>query len=265
MASSLSPDALARYERDGCLFPLPVLSDVEVASYRAAVEELATYREGGLRRMDLCHLFFAWAHELVTHPAILDVIEGLIGPDIVVHSSRIFYKPPHDPAYVSWHQDGRYSGTQTHSSPTAWIALSDSTRQNGCLRVVAGSHREIAPHIERPDAHNLVRHGQQVTVGIDEARVQDVELRPGQMSLHHVNAIHGSEQNRSDIPRIGYSVSYCTPSLERARFPMVLARGEDRYGRLELMPAPPRGTLQEGLAAHAELERRLGIAPRNPA
>jgi ectoine hydroxylase-related dioxygenase (phytanoyl-CoA dioxygenase family) len=193
----------------------------------------------------------------VTHPSILDVMEALIGPDIVVHSSRIFYKPPRDPAFVSWHQDGRYSGTQTHSAPTVWIALSDSTRLNGCLRVVAGSHREIAPHVERAEPHNLVRHGQRVAVEIDEARVRDVELAPGQMSLHHVNAIHGSEPNRSDIPRIGFSVSYCTPRLERARFPVVLARGEDRYGRLELMRAAPRGSIEEGLAAHAELDCRV--------
>ena len=61
---------------------------------------------GTLRRMDNCHLFFRWAYDLAMHPSVLDVIEDLLGPDLFVHSTRIFYKHPHDPSYVTWHQDG---------------------------------------------------------------------------------------------------------------------------------------------------------------
>src|SRR5262249_43582347 len=148
----LSKEDIERYERDGILYPIRALPMDEARAFRSALEELVIGAGGALKRIDNSHLFFRWAYDLVTHPCILGVVESLIGSNILVHSSRIFYKRPRTPDYVSWHQDGRYSGLNAYSAHTAWIALSDSHTGNGCLKVVAGSHREgVYPKIEKYD------------------------------------------------------------------------------------------------------------------
>ena len=162
--------------------------------------------------MDHSHLFFRWAFELATHPAVLDVMEALLGPDLFVHSTRIFYKHPHDPSYVSWHQDGLYSSLSSNSAPSAWIALSASTPENGCLRVVPGSHRNgKLAHVETLAEDNLLNAGEVIQTHVDESAVRDFVLEPGQMSIHHVNLIHGSNPNHSGMCRIGFAISYITP------------------------------------------------------
>jgi len=162
---------------------------------------------GVLKRMDNCHLFFRWAYDLATHPGVLDILEDLLGPDLFVHSTRIFYKHAHDPSYVSWHQDGRYSSLNSKPAPSAWIALSESTTENGCLRVVPGSHRSgVHPHVETFAADNLLNHGEEISVEVDEPKVRNFVLEPGEMSLHHVNLVHGSNPNHSDCSRIGFNI-----------------------------------------------------------
>jgi len=258
MSSTLSPAAIAHYENDGVLFPIPVLSDDEVLKFRSALEEVETCLGGKLKRMDWNHLFFRWAYDLATHRAVVDPIAEILGPDVLVHSSRIFYKHPYDPSYVGWHQDGIYSGLNAYPALTAWIALSDSTVENGCLRVIPGSHQHgVYSHTETYANDNLSNHGEEVTIQIDEARVRDVTLKAGAMSLHHINMIHGSNPNRSNTNRIGFSVTYITPQLQRSNFPVVVARGRDDYHHLEVVKSPPTGTLEESLAAHAEFLRRL--------
>ena len=86
--------------------------------------------------MDRLHLFFEWAYRLVTHDALLDVIQDVIGRDILVYNTVIFYKPPRDSGYIAWHQDGVYSGLHPIPSVSAWIALTPSNSANGCMRVI---------------------------------------------------------------------------------------------------------------------------------
>src|ERR1700722_3269546 len=121
--------------------PIPVLPPEDVERFRSSVEELEAALGRQLLRMDNCHLFFRWASELSQHPNVLDVMEDLLGPDIFVHSTRIFCKPGGDGSFVSWHQDGRYSSLNSKPAPSAWIALTDSLPENGCVRVIPGSHR----------------------------------------------------------------------------------------------------------------------------
>jgi hypothetical protein len=258
---SLSPDQVSSFYRDGYLFPLQVLSSEEAAGYRAQLQALSDHM-GKLKRFDQCHLFFRWAYDLALQPAVLDIIEDIIGPDILVHSSRIFYKHPHDPAYVSWHVDGRYSGLNDELSPTAWIALSDSTVENGCLRVVRGSQSlEAYPYTERPSQENLENHGQEITLPIDETQVVSMTLKPGEMSLHDVNIIHGSEANRSSTCRIGFSVSYITPEPRSSVLPVVHARGSADYSHLPALERAPDYEMDRGIAAHQEfiLSRKMQL------
>jgi non-heme Fe2+,alpha-ketoglutarate-dependent halogenase len=262
MSGVLSEDAVQRYRRDGVLFPIPALTPGEVERYREAFFDLER-RLGGkptAQQLSQTHLHFRWAYDLATHPRVLDAVEDVLGPDILVWTVSIFPKHGRDPAYVSWHQDGTYWALDTTQVATAWVALTDSTVENGCMRVVAGSHqRPILPHRETHAADNLLSRGQEVEVEVKEEDATDIVLNAGQMSLHHVNIIHGSNPNRSAGRRVGFAVRFTTPATrqqEGETQPAVLARGRDAYGHFELA-GPPRGTIEEGVASQAESSRRL--------
>lgn len=261
MSNALSPEQARRYERDGFLSPLPALTSAEVGAARAALAEFDSRLGPGrsYEQYRQLHLFFRWAYELALHPAVLDAIEGVLGPNLLVHSSTVFQKRGRDPSYVSWHQDGYYWNINLPHCASAWIALSESGPENGCMRVIPGSHaRGRLPHAQTAVAgHNMLTNGMEVTAGADEGRAVDVALEPGQMSLHHVYLVHGSCPNLSDRERVGYAVRYISTEVKQQlpHYPVVLARGRDDYGHYELLNGPPGGTPEECHAAHAGLLR----------
>src|SRR5215510_2892105 len=213
-----------RYWRDGVLFPISVLTGEEVHQYRAAFEDLESRSGGKLEYAGNTHLFFRWAYELAAHPAVLDAVEGLLGSRLLIRGSLILCKYAGDDSYVSWHQDGAYDDADWAATTSAWIAISDSTRDNGCMRIIDRSHLlGRLRHEEKQDRHNLLSNGQ--TVDVDASRARDVELRAGQMSLHHAGLIHGSAPNRSSARRIGFIARYATPSLRCQHTPVQWARG----------------------------------------
>jgi non-heme Fe2+,alpha-ketoglutarate-dependent halogenase len=255
----LSPAQIEAYERDGTLFPVPVLAAAEVARFRAGLEAVEALLGGRLKRIDHCQLFFPWAYELATHPAVLDVVEDLLGPDLFIHSTRVFSKLPHDPSYVSWHQDGTYSALNSKPAPSIWIALSDSTAANGCVRVIPGSHRQSKlPHVETHAADNLLNHGEEIACEVDESQALDLVLKAGEMSIHHVNLIHGSNPNRSDSRRIGFAISFMTPVVGESRLPVLPARGRRDGGHRFQLAAPPALDGAAAVAAHAAFLRDQG-------
>ena len=165
----------------------------------------------------------------------------------------IFPKYPRDPGYISWHQDGTYWGLDSTRVTTAWVALTDSTVETGCMRVVPGSHRRpILPHRDTYAPDNRLSRGQEIEVAVDETDAVDVVLRAGEMSLHHVNIIHGSNPNPSDRSRIGFAPRFTTPAtrqIDGEPPTAVLARGRDGYGHFQLLPAPPALGLEEAVVA----------------
>ena len=188
------------------------------------------------------HLIFTWLHDVATHPAILDRIESLIGPDILIYSSSVWAKNARDGRFVSWHRDSVYLGIEPVTALQAWVALSDSNRENGCLRVLSESH--VGPDIVHEETFNpksMLTRGQ-VLPGVDVSKAVDVELRAGQFSLHHERTVHGSEANESDDRRIGYSILYMPASAtcSLGRRGALLARGTDRYGHWDLEKPPVR-------------------------
>ena len=203
------------------------------------------------------HLCFRWAF---WHPAVLDAVEDLLGPDILVHSSTLFRKAARSQSFVSWHQDGHNWRLDAPLVASAWIALSPSAHPNGCLRVIPGSHHgnRIA-HREQSHPDNMLLNGLQTEVEVDETLAVDVCLKPGDMSLHHVDLIHGSNANRSDVPRVGFAVRYASPAVhqERAHHQVVLARGRDDFGHFQRTEAPPGDSVAEGIAAQSEIMQWL--------
>ena len=136
----------------------------------------------------------------------------IIGPDILIHSSTIFTKYAQDEKFVSWHQDSHYWGLSEPRLVSAWIALTDSTIDNGCLRVLPGTHTRTFEHVEAPAQTNILSRGTTVFGSVDLNTAVDIVLLAGQMSLHHANLIHGSKPNTSTGPRIGYAISVtCQP------------------------------------------------------
>lgn len=213
------------FARDGVLFPIPVLTAEEVARFRAEVEALERAAGKPVVRRDRLHELFAWARELATAPRVVDAVAAVLGPDVAFWGTLLLRKQPRDPSFVAWHQDGEYAGfLRGAPALSAWIALSDSTPANGCMRVVPGSHRQRLAHAERHAPGNLLLQGQEIAVAVDESEAVDIVLRAGEMSLHDFNVVHGSKGNSTDAPRTGFIVRYSTPAAGETATRMAAAR-----------------------------------------
>lgn len=272
MTGSLSQAQVEQYRRNGYLCPLPVLSAEQAARYRSALEAAEAAAGGSLPGpfRHKPHLVYGWAQELIREPAILDAVEGIIGPDILVWETVFFTKEPRTQDFISWHQDITYWGLdQEGDVVTAWLALSPSTPESGCMRVVPGTHkREVVPHADTFGEHNMLSRGQEIAVEVDEAHAVDLVLQPGQMSLHHVKIFHGSRQNAAADRRIGFAIRFLPPHVEQraATDSATLVRGEDRYGHFELEPAPAHDLAPEAVAYHRQVrDRRVAILMRDAA
>jgi ectoine hydroxylase-related dioxygenase (phytanoyl-CoA dioxygenase family) len=247
----LSKQQLAQYDRDGIVFPIKVLADDEVSVFRGALDSLvSSCEEGSVKRLDSLHLFFDWARCLVTHEALLDSIEDILGRDILVYGTLVFYKPAHDSSYASWHQDSVYSGLHLSPSTSAWIALTPSHQANGCMRVIAGSHKlGSLNHVNVSDPNLLNRRGERIDMAVDESQAVDVVLRPGEMSLHHSNIVHGSNPNASDEPRIGFIVRFVTSQFTNKAWPLLRVRGDGDCSHLKMVEQPRERDRQSAFAA----------------
>jgi non-haem Fe2+, alpha-ketoglutarate-dependent halogenase len=231
-----------------------VLSSSEAAAYRRRLEAAETSGRlpvGALRSKS--NLLLTWVDEIVRHPTVLDAVESVIGPDILCWGTSFFIKEPRNKSFVSWHQDLTYWGLDPADIVTAWLALSQSTTENGAMRVVPGTHTsEVVPHKDTFAADNLLSRGQEISVEVDESRAVTLELQPGEMSLHHVKLIHGSDPNPSDKRRIGLAIRYI-PTYVRQTAGMIdsamLVRGNDRFGNF-LAEERPLADLSEAAVAH---------------
>lgn len=243
----LTAEQVADYERLGCLDSITVLSESEVESFRAAVEETCRGLGGGVTRLDWGHLCLRWAYELASHPKVVDCIEQLIGPNVLLKSTRLFYKHSHTGSFVAWHQDGAPEQIIGDHVPTIWLGLTAATVENGCLRVVPGSHKGgVVDHIRRPSEDNLTGGGTMADIEVETAH--DVVMEPGQMSVHHPLIMHGSSPNTSDGPRIGFSATYTTPDIEASRDPVMILRGDKRPNpRVRVLEQAPEWSLSEGI------------------
>jgi len=158
---------------------------------------------------------------------------------------------------VSWHQDSTYWGLEPPDVVTAWVAFSDSTAANGAMRVIPGTHRmEQVPHRDTFRPENLLSRGQEVMVEVDEREAAMLELAAGEMSLHHVRLIHGSDPNPSGERRIGFAIRYVPAYVRQvagAHDAATLVRGEDRYGHFEPEQAPDADMSPAAQAYHTSV------------
>ncbi len=256
MSNRLSDDTVAAFHRDGYLAPIRVMPEAEMAQYWQRVENLKLAHGDaiGPYLRSNPHLVLPWLYDLISDPRILDCVASVLGPNLICWSSSFFAKEAHDPAYVTWHQDSTYWGLEPHEILTAWIAFTPSTRANGCMRVVPGSHKAgQVSHIDTFAEGNLLSRGQEIAVDVDDASAVDIELAPGEMSLHHVRLVHGSEPNSTAAPRYGFTIRFIPTHVRQigARTTALLARGVDDYGHFDPEPRPQADLDPDALAFHA--------------
>jgi len=185
--------------------------------------------------------------DLARDPGLVELISDAIGEDVILWGCQVFCKPGGDGLETPFHQDGHYWPIRPLATCTAWIALDPSKKENGCLKVVPGSHlgKKLFSHL-REDRQDLVL--TQRIEELDESKAVDIELEPGQMSLHDVYMIHGARPNTSARRRTGVALRYMpsTSVFERnlrpadgqtgvpvnfAQRPLWLLKGVDRSGR----------------------------------
>ena len=245
--------ARARYESEGYLFPFRVMTADDAAEIRAHIEAVERDRGalGALRSQP--HLVFTWAAAAVRNRAILDIVAGILGPDVLCWEASFFIKDAHSPNYVSWHQDARYWGLSPPKVLTAWIAVTPSTKENGAMRVMPGSHREIMAHTDTFARDNLLSRGQVIAQPLDGREAVDLVLEPGEMSVHDVRLAHESAPNRGADRRIGLAIRYMAPEVCQTKAATdwaSLVRGSDRFGHFAHVPAPDHDLAPAALAVH---------------
>ena len=267
MPTSLSAAQVAQYERDGFYFPIDCLTPEEVRYYRGCLEQFEHEQGDTFGRLpnlvrSKSHLLFTWMDDLVRHPKVLDAVQSVIGPNILIYHLTSWLKEPNQPSHVSWHQDGTYFGLEPAEQITAWIALTDATPEMGCIKLLPGSHViGQRPHKDTFSPGNLLSRGQTIDhPRLDYTNYVMMPLTAGQISLHHTHIVHASEPNRSDRRRIGIGVSYIPPHcrlVNDVRVTASLVRGRDEYGHFDLEPRPTGDFDAASRAAHAASVERF--------
>jgi non-haem Fe2+, alpha-ketoglutarate-dependent halogenase len=259
MARVITEHQLGAYQQQGFLFPLDVLSPSETAALRSKLEDLEK-RQGGRLEARINrkpHLLLTWLNALIRHPRILDPVQDILGANILCWGSGFFIKNAHDGAQVTWHQDATYWGLSKPDVVTAWVAFSTSTPENGCMRVIPGTHTLAQlPHHDTFAPDNLLSRGQEIAVTVDESKAVDIVLAPGKMSLHHVLLVHGSEPNHGSERRIGFAIRYIPTHIKQlagVADSATLVRGKDEYGHFLPEPVPRSDFDDAAVAFHSQM------------
>ena len=261
MPRILTQEQVDRFWRDGCVFPVRVMSEADALELRGRLEAFEK-KAGGPLKGDLrhkSHLLFAWLGDLVRNRNIVDAIEDLYGPNLLCWTTNFFIKEANNPAFVSWHQDSTYWGLDKPDVVTAWIAFTPSNAANGAMGFIPGTHTsDQIPHRDTFAKNNLLTRGQEVAVDVDPKDAVTIELRPGEMSLHHVRLVHGSPPNPSNDRRIGLAIRYIPTTVAQVAGDdsATLVRGVDEHHHFAPEPRPAVDMDPAFVALHKTITER---------
>ena len=251
------------FERDGFAFPVRAFEAADIDHLRGRIEAELLPRWGDpTQETDYTfqtHLLFPWLDAVVRHEPILEAVSRLLGSDLLLWNSGFVVKPPRNGYFASWHQDLLYWGLEPHETVTAWLAFTESTVDNGCVRCIPGTHRGgLLPATETFANHNMLSRGQTLDVPEAEAWAVNLVLRPGEFSLHHGLTVHSSNPNRSASARIGMTMTFIRPEVRstKGRDTATLVRGRDHYRHFELNPRPSGDLDPAAVAVHAAASQR---------
>ena len=200
------------------------------------------------------HLLADWIYDLCVSPKLLDAVEEVIGPNILIQSADIFIKPAKGKKHINWHQDANYWGLNPYELVTGWIAITDVNLENGCMSYLPKSHlHQKIEHTETFDTNSDLTRGQEINLKINDKDVVAVTLKKGQASLHHCLLAHGSGPNKTNFPRIGIAVRYLPTYVKQTKGPpisMILARGIDEYKNFKMDEIPTGDFDNKSIAEH---------------
>ena len=265
----LSADQIKRYHDTGLMFPQRVMTTDDATNYLAQLESYESNTGGPVngKWRYKSHLVFPWFDQLMRHPAILNLVRSLLGNDLMVWTTHIYPKEPGDGRFISWHQDSAHWGLDSNQVLSVWVALTDATRENGCMRMLPGSHHNgQVEHQDTRDSNNILTRGQTIFNGIEEDRSVWIELKAGEASVHHVDMFHASTPNQSNQRRVGVAIRYITPSARQTRIDedyATLVSGEDRFGHFKEEIAPITTMSAEATAFHehvADLQGQIYLS-----
>jgi ectoine hydroxylase-related dioxygenase (phytanoyl-CoA dioxygenase family) len=258
----LSPAQQAFYHENGYLLDLPaVYTPEEMARINAELPQLLALLKPGETTNEIreWHHTSTYLFDIVMNPRILDLVEGILGPNFYVWGSHFFIKPPHSPGTVPWHQDAYYWPLSPCNTVTAWLAFDDVDEVNGGMKLIPGSqHGGLIKHRQKDDANATLALGLEDGTDFKTDTAVQFRLKAGQISLHDDRAIHGSQANPSDRRRAGYTIRYSGTNVKpdltiSPDFVAHLCRGVDTYGHTPYAPPPTE--------RYARKDYRRGEAP----
>jgi|TARA_B110000091_G_scaffold104799_1_gene113831 non-heme Fe2+,alpha-ketoglutarate-dependent halogenase len=242
-----------KYDHYGFLTAVDAISSAKAAYYAKKctefIEQYSTHSDYSDWTYGRTEMVLRWVAELAAEESLLNVIEDLIGPNILLWNAFLPVKPPHSAANFGWHQDATYWPVEpTNQIITAWVALSPVNLSNGGMQMVRGSHSNgPVAHETTYDKTSMLRRGQQVTIPIDDTKVINIDLIPGQASIHHTLMLHRSSSNESKDWRLGVGFNYASSNVKPLpgyHDSAILLRGDAKGSGFELTE-PPKSDLDK--------------------
>jgi non-heme Fe2+,alpha-ketoglutarate-dependent halogenase len=270
LMQALSDSAVAAWKRDGFLSPFPLLDEIERQECLAGLARFEAWLGGPVNSVaemqwrTMPYFTLPWAARLARDPRILDRVEALIGPDILIYTSTFFIKEAGSETIAAWHQDSTYYGLTPADEVTVWVALTEASEAAGCMEALPFDNEPRQMRHQSQIVENSVnRANQRIVEAFDESRAVPMPLKAGEFSMHHGLSPHRSGANRAGHRRIGLGLNYIPTSVRStgtARPAAVLVRGEDRYGHFDLMQPATAELSPDGIRAH---EKAVGIYRAN--
>ena len=247
-----------QYDRDGYVNAVRVVGKDDAVRHRTALED-AEAKLGSLHYRSKAHTIMTSPLALATDKGVLDFVEALIGPDILLYNVTYIIKEPGSASHVSWHQDLTYWGLSHDDQVSMWLALSVADEASGCMRMIPGSHKGgVWEHHTTNDESNVLLQGQTVD-GVDEGAAVMCPLQPGEASFHHGWTLHASMANHSDDRRIGLNVQYIAAHVSQTKHnhdTAMLVRGNDKYNHFAADIPATTDLDPKALAKQRELEEQ---------
>lgn len=241
MPKILTPEQIRNFEHDGYLAPLPVVAPAEMRALRGKLEAFEREHADAVGKLEQNpHLLFRWLDGLIRSPRLLDALADLLGPNLYCLVTAFRRKEPGAGTYAAWHQDAYYLKYDPFFV-TCLIAFTEQTAENGCLRVIPGSHAwDLLPHEDTDDRRNILTRSQRITVDFDASKAVPVELKAGQAMVFRDRVVHGSPANASTERRIAYLIDVVPAHAKRigSRDTGTLLLGSDSHGNFETLPRP---------------------------
>lgn len=262
MGTTIASEVAQAFREDGFYFPVDLMSEVEAARHRDRLSAFEA-QHGPMHYRIKPYLIFKSAFEIATQAKLLDAVESVLGPDILLWDCSYVIKEPRSEDFVSWHQDLPYWGLEMESDydlVSVWVALTPATQSNGSIRFVRGSHKHgTYAKVDTYDEQNILHRGQTITDEFDDSTIAKMELAAGQASLHQGWTVHSSGPNVSVARRIGIVMNYVKPSVKQVvgdYESATLLRGEDNYGHFRPEPSCDSDLAPANVEFQLEMERK---------